>query len=130
MKMDDTRPKSGDEINRPTAGGRPTQCQVGQPPGRKHIYKSIQPLYLASNVSKSHKTTKLRIHDVTNPREEPCGQSKADTWVARPPLRSADLLSEAFYTCNNCPNRQPPWGCKIKLLECKGSGSGGRPTSG
>ncbi|WVZ80983.1 hypothetical protein U9M48_028413 [Paspalum notatum var. saurae] len=110
VKMHDTRQRKGKGTNTPNAGGRPTKCQVGRPLGwsadhlagrpatspswfcplpllhaKKHMCKSIQPLYQASNVSKGRKFTKSWIHDVNNSRDEQCGKSKADMW-------SPDLL--------------------------------------
>jgi len=63
---------------------------------KKHMCTQIQPQDKASNVSKGQKTTKSRINDIINPREEPWNLSKADTWVAWPCPRSPTFLRRQF----------------------------------
>ncbi|WVZ52940.1 hypothetical protein U9M48_003939 [Paspalum notatum var. saurae] len=91
-KIDENMPRTKDEAHWPKWPGRPTpplgRLTKGQAyPGsaRKHKCTQIQPQDQASNVSKGQKCTKLRIHNIINPREEQSGQCRPDTW-------SPDLL--------------------------------------
>ena len=104
-------------------------CQVGRLggrsanhlPGRPTRWQG-RPTTLLSRFASPH-TYKQRntkptesshcIHDVTNPSEGPCNQSRADTWSPDLPQGRPTFLWRQF----SHVNYQPPWGSEIKPLE-------------